>query len=63
MLKYTGDLSMDEKYTTLLDLSKSVIELIEKIYLKNIKNGGFSTQITDKQIINELNNASTIERL
>ena len=61
MLKYTGNLKMDEENTGLLEVSKSVIELMERIYLSNLNQGEYSIEITDKTIINELKNASSIE--
>ena len=52
---------MDEENTGLLEVSKSVMELLERIYLNNLNQGEYSIEITDKTIINELKNASSIE--
>ncbi len=64
MIKYRGKLTMDERYTKILNISKSLIEFLEIIYLRNINNKSCSILITDKRIVNELNLAdSENERL
>lgn len=64
MIKYRGKLTIDERYTKILNISKSLIEFLEIIYLRNINNKSCSILITDKRIVNELNLAdSENERL
>ena len=59
MLKYSGKITMDEHYTRLLDISKSLIELLEKFYSKNMIYESFSIRVTDKQIVEELKKADS----
>ncbi len=64
MIKYSGKLTMNERYTEILNISKSLIEFLEIVYLRNINNKSCSILITDKRIVNELNLAdSENERL
>jgi len=59
MIKYSGKLTMNERYTEILNISKSLIEFLETIYLRNINNKSCSILITDKRIVNELNLANS----
>lgn len=61
MLKYIGNLEMDEKHTAILNISRDIISFLEVIYAKNIKLDNFSVTIKDPKICRLLNQAKSEE--
>lgn len=61
MLKYNGNLIMDDRYTAILNNSKEIVEFLEIIYAKNMKLGGFQVSIKDSEICQLLNQSTSEE--
>ena len=59
MLRYFGRITMNERFTGILNIAQDLMGLIESVYAENIESEVFSITINDEFIVEELKKAET----